>query len=1775
MAGTDNGAGPPLQSDNYEVLLRRLQSHASELRSRADALNRERSGVFGSSEIRMVASERIRTENNSTPRDIVALGERLLVGFRTFLGLRTETRVEDVFGCFRINRSEGAFSLEGVAPAQPEFPLTGEAFARDFAELFKYYKSTELQSMRRNDAVLVAAFRVGERSSDVKVLRWKIQRDVEVAYVDNRGERDLVPPPPHDFQWVLTSREDHVQGKYPHINVLNELFVESTGGDLTIKVENNTETGRGIFSEAVENRDQTLDDAEVSYAKVGQLILLRVLPYRETQRRYFVFNTLSRAVSRIDAIGESCVTLPEDHGIIFPGGYSLATGDTKVFDVPFQGMRLERVVRSPNGEDILYVFRDPDQSQALLYPYNLIKKEIINPIQCNGYALLDDGGLLVFRSESREPTRVHPIQLWSSPFMTEVHADALPRGTGTLEKIGNAELVRGISDSLSICRLISEAQPSMRVYEALLSATTRTLDAYHWLGHPDAGDLLSPLREAKAAATLIVDEFAKVLEARAETERTFGKAKAEHETLLKHLAREKFSSLEAYTEALASIRQHRGKLVALKDLRYVDPARVAQLEAEAQDAMLATSRQTLDFAKSEQAFRPLLERFQQMEARIAPATRTVQLDELGKELQGLARGLEVFAEVTASLKVDDSAVRIAVLERLGEASTTANRIRATLQARRAALASDESRAEFAADFHLLTQSVSSALGMADSPEKCDELLSRLLLQSEELEGRYSEFDEYLERLSAKREELTLAFAAKKQVLIDERQRRADTLVGAAQRVLAAIVRRAQQETEVDALQTLFTADPLVEKLRETAERLRSLGDVVRSDEVLSQLAARREEAVRGLRDKREITEEGNTLRLGKHRFSIHTQPFDLTVVPRDGALALHISGTDYYERVQDPELESFSDLWEDALPSESGGVYRGEALAAAVFFAAEAGADGLSLARLHEQARKDGGLLELVRAAAASRLDEGYDRGVHDADAAAILDKLVSSAQSAGLLRYSSEARALATVVWAHLEGVAPKERHYQRWDELHRRGISLGRLRASFGASAAHASLERELASVILEVATAEGLSTDPALIAAASEYLALELGRVAHKRPLAEPAFRLLEQFEQKLAHDGQWEALHGELQALRASRPAAFTVARAWVSAYVSSLEPGVRRVSFEPVVAEAAAALCTRDALEYEPLAALMELRIGGLLGQHPRVRQGELSFRIDEFTGRLREFWGVRAPRFRKYVARRHALVEEARARLRIAELVPRAMASFVRNQLIDQVYFPLIGDNFAKQLGTAGNTGGKSDRMGMLLLISPPGYGKTTLMEYLAVRMGLVFVKVNGPALGHAVTSLDPAEAPNATARQEVEKINFALELGNNTMLYLDDIQHTNPELLQKFISLCDAQRKIEGVWRGRTRTYDLRGKRFAVVMAGNPYTESGERFQIPDMLANRADTYNLGDILGGRQDLFELSYIENTLSANPALAVLANRAPQDLRLVLSMARKEQVSTADLAGTYSPAELHDMVSVLEKLLRVQQILLRVNQQYIASAATADAYRTEPPFKLQGSYRNMAKIASKVSPAMNDTELEQLIDDHYVGEAQTLTTGTEQNVLKLADLRERLTPDQAKRWESIKVEYRRRLMLGGGDDDPVTRVTSQLSALSAAVTAVGQAVGTAQGKRASGPGEAPGATDPRLLTVLEGLGSQLQQLRIPIEIVNMPPPTVHEVMAHQIRIVEQLLLPLLRSSAHSLQGSKAIWEKLDEIATELRSIDPKEAGAPSRTRATVRPFAAPGDDENDG
>ncbi|MBX2851481.1 MAG: hypothetical protein KTR15_07035, partial [Phycisphaeraceae bacterium] len=343
--------------------------------------------------------------------------------------------------------------------------------------------------------------------------------------------------------------------------------------------------------------------------------------------------------------------------------------------------------------------------------------------------------------------------------------------------------------------------------------------------------------------------------------------------------------------------------------------------------------------------------------------------------------------------------------------------------------------------------------------------------------------------------------------------------------------------------------------------------------------------------------------------------------------------------------------------------------------------------------------------------------------------------------------------------------------------------------------------------------------------------------------------------------------------------------------------------------------------------------------------------------------------------------------------------------------------------------------------------------------LGIVFMKINGPAIGHGVTSLDPNEAPNASAREEVEKLNLAFEMGDNVLIYLDDIQHTNPELLQKFISLCDAQRRIEGVYKGKTRTYDLRGRKVAVVMAGNPYTESGESFRLPDMLTNRADTYNLGDIIGEHGDAFKLSYLENCLTSNPTLNALATRSQSDVYAIVKYAETGSREGLEFEGNYATQEIEEMASVMRKLFKVRDVILSVNQQYIISAGQEDQYRTEPPFLLQGSYRNMNRLAEKVVPVMNDDELMRLVIATYEQDAQTLTTGAEANLLKFKELINAITDEEQQRWADIKQAFQRNNAVNALGGDKTAAVVGQLTAFNQGLGGIKDAIGTAVAKLA--------------------------------------------------------------------------------------------------------------------
>jgi hypothetical protein len=107
---------------------------------------------------------------------------------------------------------------------------------------------------------------------------------------------------------------------------------------------------------------------------------------------------------------------------------------------------------------------------------------------------------------------------------------------------------------------------------------------------------------------------------------------------------------------------------------------------------------------------------------------------------------------------------------------------------------------------------------------------------------------------------------------------------------------------------------------------------------------------------------------------------------------------------------------------------------------------------------------------------------------------------------------------------------------------------------------------------------------------------------------------------------------------------------------------------------------------------------------------------------------------------------------------------------------------------------------------------------------------------------------------------------------------------------------------------------------------------------------------------------------------------------------------------------------------------------------------------------MNKIAQRVQPVMNHVELAALIEDQYRAEAQTLTTGAEANLLKLAELRGTLTAEQSARWTELKTAHVRPRSLGGPEDDQIARAVSALGLLAERIAAVETAINRATDPR---------------------------------------------------------------------------------------------------------------------
>ncbi len=868
--------------------------------------------------------------------------------------------------------------------------------------------------------------------------------------------------------------------------------------------------------------------------------------------------------------------------------------------------------------------------------------------------------------------------------------------------------------------------------------------------------------------------------------------------------------------------------------------------------------------------------------------------------------------------------------------------------------------------------------------------------------------------------------------------------------------------------------------------------------------------------------------LGTHRFPVHTQPFDLTLVPYDSQgqkrMALHILGTHFFEIVNEADLNGLINYREQSLVSESPKVYRGEYLAASLLFKYLEGTDVGSFENLQS----------IIANYVTDHADEGYELGIHDVDATRILEKLWPLLTSVGLLRFPPLCRSVAQLFWVF----SATQEDCKRWERTVKR---LSQLHALFGgdrepllANPLLKDLTPALVTFLREQPIFKEENVSPEwnewVALRASEYLVEELKNDSLSFTTSTQAQQWVDGFWQALEKHDKRRQFEDDLRAFKHVLPQQLALVQTWLTSSASALE---QEVSY--YLPEAVTILITGKRVTRRVSSAPLPVAVTDMKGTHPRLQNQTLTVQLDEFFDRLQHFKKVHVPAFQAYQQWRQTFLEGATQRLRVEQFHSQPLPTFVCNHLLRAVHLPIIGDNLAKQLGTV-NQPPHPEWIPFLLLLSPPGFGKTQLVEYLAWRLGLLLVTVNGSRLGTAVTSLDPVIAPHVFARQELEKLQFALAIGDNVLLLVDDIQYCHPEFLQALVPLADRRRPMEGVWPGQIRTYDLRETRFGLILAGSLDLQ-GTIPNLPPALLQRVDICSLGRIPQGQESLFALSYLENALASHPLLGplILQDESNMDKLIQLAQFQPAEASTPKLSSSLPEEE--DIWAILKKLLRLQDIIFKVHQHYWTSMQESDTYRMTPPFQLLGSYRTMNRLTAQVTAEMTDENVEKLVMNHYTKEAQLLTTGREENLLKLAEICGRQTATQAARWAEIMGTFQRWQTLSESTADPVSRVVNQLSVL-------GERLYHIQTTLSS-------ATDMKQLTThlaaLPNLVQALSNSQLEVNVINQLPSGLEDGLKSMIEMVEKTLLPIVQDYERKSKLDLIIFERVKEMAETLKEL----------------------------
>lgn len=184
------------------------------------------------------------------------------------------------------------------------------------------------------------------------------------------------------------------------------------------------------------------------------------------------------------------------------------------------------------------------------------------------------------------------------------------------------------------------------------------------------------------------------------------------------------------------------------------------------------------------------------------------------------------------------------------------------------------------------------------------------------------------------------------------------------------------------------------------------------------------------------------------------------------------------------------------------------------------------------------------------------------------------------------------------------------------------------------------------------------------AAEYLSFALARTPIELVYSKYAKELVVALQNRL------EAAHMWIDFNRSQQNLASRYAQRWALPKIGYKDCALADYAHLTPYIPGAIAIIMLDKIAYARYSEVdLYFKVNGLLGEHPTIENQTLSLSLDDYFSRMRGQRKNLIPAFNHYLTLRQKIVLEERQRLKLDEFKVKPLSSFVRNKLINDVYF--------------------------------------------------------------------------------------------------------------------------------------------------------------------------------------------------------------------------------------------------------------------------------------------------------------------------------------------------------------------------------------------------------------------------------------------------------------------------------------------------------------------------